>query len=167
MYLGGLFHPYILEESICYLRGIRCKSLGLFGSRQNSLLANIGDPDQMPHYGASDLGLHCLPMYPFRVSQQQWVNAWKSSRNMLLNTNEILSCYMRAFQSNNGQRRNIYWLSFALFSLCCSLRVHFIPFTLLTQNVPASYLEQLLCCCSGMTLVWLWFDVLCYLDSST
>ena len=28
------------------------------------LLANSADPDQMPHYAASDLGLHCLPMYP-------------------------------------------------------------------------------------------------------
>ena len=26
------------------------------------LLANIVDPDQTPHYVASDLGLHCLPM---------------------------------------------------------------------------------------------------------
>ena len=26
------------------------------------LLANNVDPDQMPHYVASDLGLHCLPL---------------------------------------------------------------------------------------------------------
>ena len=26
------------------------------------LLSNIVDPDQTPHYVASDLGLHCLPM---------------------------------------------------------------------------------------------------------
>ena len=25
------------------------------------LFANSGDPDQMPHSAASDLGLHCLP----------------------------------------------------------------------------------------------------------
>ena len=31
---GGLFHPYILGESICHLRGIRCNALDLFGSRQ-------------------------------------------------------------------------------------------------------------------------------------
>ena len=35
------------------------------GSRQKLLLANSGDPDQTPHNAASDLGLHCLPMYPF------------------------------------------------------------------------------------------------------
>ena len=26
------------------------------------LFANSGDPDQMPHFAASDLGLHCLPI---------------------------------------------------------------------------------------------------------
>ena len=30
------------------------------------MLANSGDPDQMPHYVASDLGMYCLPMYPFQ-----------------------------------------------------------------------------------------------------
>ena len=32
-------------------------------------MANNVDPDQMPHYVASDLGLHCLPMTCLRVSQ--------------------------------------------------------------------------------------------------
>ena len=40
--------------------------LGLFSSGQKLLLANSGDPDQTLHYAASDLGLHCLPMYPFQ-----------------------------------------------------------------------------------------------------
>ena len=65
LYSDGLFHPYKLEKSICYLRCIRCNFLGLYGSRQKLLLANSEDTDQMPHYAASDLGLHCLPMYPF------------------------------------------------------------------------------------------------------
>ena len=26
------------------------------------MLVNSGDPDQMPHFEASDLGLHCLHM---------------------------------------------------------------------------------------------------------
>ena len=26
----------------------------------DKLFANSGDPDQMPHFAASDLGLHCL-----------------------------------------------------------------------------------------------------------
>ena len=29
------------------------------------MLANTVAPDPMPHYVASDLGLHCLPMDPF------------------------------------------------------------------------------------------------------
>ena len=31
------------------------------------MLANNVDPDQMPHYVASDLGLHCLPRYGYPV----------------------------------------------------------------------------------------------------
>ena len=31
--------------------------------------ANRGDPDQMLHSAASDLGLHCLPITPFRGLQ--------------------------------------------------------------------------------------------------
>ena len=30
------------------------------------LLANSVDPDEMPHYVAFHLGLHCLPRYAFR-----------------------------------------------------------------------------------------------------
>ena len=38
------------------------------------LFANSGDPDQMPHSAASDLGLHCLPFIFLGVSRLQWVN---------------------------------------------------------------------------------------------
>ena len=34
------------------------------------LLANTVDPYQTPHTMASDLGLHCLPIYLFRVSRK-------------------------------------------------------------------------------------------------
>ena len=37
------------------------------------LFANNGDPDQMPHDAASDLGLHCLPITLLEVSRLQWV----------------------------------------------------------------------------------------------
>ena len=60
------FSTLIYWKSICYLRGMRGNFLGLFGSRQKLLLANSGDPDQMLHNAVSDLGLHCLPMYPFK-----------------------------------------------------------------------------------------------------
>ena len=32
------------------------------------LFENSGDPDQMPHSAASDLGLHCLPSTLLQVS---------------------------------------------------------------------------------------------------
>ena len=35
------------------------------------LFANSGDPDQMPHSAASDLGLHCLPFTILGVSRPQ------------------------------------------------------------------------------------------------
>ena len=37
------------------------------------LFANSGDPDQMPHSAASDLGLHCLQVTCLGVSSLQWV----------------------------------------------------------------------------------------------
>ena len=37
------------------------------------LLTNSGDPDQMPHYAASDLGLYCLPVTLLGVSRLKWV----------------------------------------------------------------------------------------------
>ena len=33
------------------------------------MLANNVDPDQMPHYVASDLGLHCLSVTLLQVSR--------------------------------------------------------------------------------------------------
>ena len=38
------------------------------------VFANSGNPDQMPHSAASDLGLHCLPITLLQVSWLQWVN---------------------------------------------------------------------------------------------
>ena len=36
------------------------------------LFANSGDPDQMPHSEASELGLYCLPITVLGVSSLQW-----------------------------------------------------------------------------------------------
>ena len=33
------------------------------------ILENSADPDEMQHYAAIHLGLHCLPTYPFRGSK--------------------------------------------------------------------------------------------------
>ena len=35
-------------------------------------LANSGDPDQISHSAASDLGLHCLPIILLGFSRLQW-----------------------------------------------------------------------------------------------
>ena len=37
------------------------------------LFANSGDPDQILHFAASDLGLHCLPVTSLGVASLQWV----------------------------------------------------------------------------------------------
>ena len=36
-------------------------------------MENTVDPDEIPHYVASDLGLHCLPMTLWRVFRLEWV----------------------------------------------------------------------------------------------
>ena len=36
------------------------------------LFANSGNPDQTPHYAASDLGLRCLPFTLLGVCRLQW-----------------------------------------------------------------------------------------------
>ena len=54
----------MLEESICHFRVVGSILSLLFYFKWKILLANNVDPDQMPHYVASELGLHCLPMTP-------------------------------------------------------------------------------------------------------
>ena len=46
------------------------------------LFANSGDPDQMPHSAAFDLGLHCLPNTLLGVSRLQWVKKLVSGQNV-------------------------------------------------------------------------------------
>ena len=45
--------------------------------------ANSGDPDQMPHSAASDLGLYCLPITLLQVSRLQWVNPFISAEQTM------------------------------------------------------------------------------------
>ena len=59
----------MLDESIYHFRGVWSVLLLLFYFCWKILLANNVDPDQMPHYMASDLGLHCLPMTLLWVSR--------------------------------------------------------------------------------------------------
>ena len=57
MYVGRV-HLSFLGVSGLFLLGI--------------LLANNVDPDQLLHYMASYLGLHCLPMTLLQVSRYEW-----------------------------------------------------------------------------------------------
>ena len=54
------------------------------------MLANTVDPNQMPHYVASDLGLHRLPMTFLGVSRLEWVRV----RVKILN---LMSQFLRVF----------------------------------------------------------------------
>ena len=63
------FHCYMLDESICHFRGVRSILSLLFYFCWKILLANNVDPDQMPHFVMSDLGLHCLPVTLLQVSR--------------------------------------------------------------------------------------------------
>ena len=60
--LDGLF-------VILGMSGLFCHFILLLMENLKILLANTADPDQMPHYVASDLGLHCLPMTLLKVSR--------------------------------------------------------------------------------------------------
>ena len=62
LYTGRLFHNYMLDKSICHFRGVRSILSLLFYFWWKMLLANNADSDQMQHYVASDMGLHCLIM---------------------------------------------------------------------------------------------------------
>ena len=57
----------MLDESIYHCRGVWSILLLLFYFLMKSLLAHTVGPNQMPHYVASDLSLHCLPMTILRV----------------------------------------------------------------------------------------------------
>ena len=63
----------MLDRSIYHFRGVEflCSFSSIFDGK--TLLENIVDPNQTPnitpHYVASDLGLHCLPMTLLHVSR--------------------------------------------------------------------------------------------------
>ena len=68
LFNGRLLHCYMLDASTCHLRGVWSILSFLFYFSWKILLANSEDPEMMPHYVASDQGLHCLPMILLRVS---------------------------------------------------------------------------------------------------
>ena len=67
LYTGGLFH--IFGRIHLSFKGFGSYLSLLFYFKWIVLLTNNINPDQMPLYVASDLGLHCLSVTFLRVSQ--------------------------------------------------------------------------------------------------
>ena len=57
------------------------------------MLANTVDPNQMPHYVASDLGLHRLPMTFLGVSRLEWVRVRVKILNLIESVSEGFPSY--------------------------------------------------------------------------
>ena len=55
------------------------KKYVVFFLKIDFVVANSADPDEMPHYAAFHLGLHCLPKYLFRGFRGQKFHS--SARN--------------------------------------------------------------------------------------
>ena len=62
LYSGGVFQCYMLDKSIYGFRAVGSILSLLLYFLWEILLANNVDPVQMPHYVASELGLHCFPV---------------------------------------------------------------------------------------------------------
>ena len=74
LYAGRFFQCYMLDESICHLSvvgSILSVSLLYYLWWKIPLANNVAPNklDKTPHYVASDLGLHCLPMAILRASR--------------------------------------------------------------------------------------------------
>ena len=95
------FHWYMLDESICHFRGIRSIISLLFYFRWKTLLANSVDPDQMPHYMASDLGIHCLPitllLFPGK-NELNYTMSFRGKRNVKKKTVLIQVLFQNFFE---------------------------------------------------------------------
>ena len=70
-----LFDNYLTEQTLPLLYVGRVHLSSVYFVSFTLLLTenpvNNVDPDQTPHDVASDLGLHCLPMTPLRVSSKK------------------------------------------------------------------------------------------------
>ena len=62
------FHGNMLDGSICHFMGVGVYFIAFILFFDEKILSNNVDPDQMPHYVASGLGLHCLHMTLLRVT---------------------------------------------------------------------------------------------------
>ena len=70
MKLSIKLHAIKSGWSIVYMEGLQFmiskKNFVFHSLKIDFVLANSADPDEMPHYAAFHLGLHCLLKYPFR-----------------------------------------------------------------------------------------------------
>ena len=70
------------------------------------LFANRGDPDQMPHPAASNLGLHCLPITLLRVSQLKWVKVCELSAKQRIHMKcKVLFSLKTNFNNNKKKKK--------------------------------------------------------------
>ena len=77
---------YTYDDSLCMLWGHRLQfptKIELLSLEIVLILANSVDPDEMPHYAAFHLGLHCLPKYPFR--------GFKCTKGQLINRKILIT----------------------------------------------------------------------------
>ena len=68
------------------------------------LFANSGDPDQIPHFVASDLGLHCFSITLLGVSRLQWVkmHVYTSKRR-----HPVMKVFVYLFKGRTLQKKRI------------------------------------------------------------
>ena len=85
-----LTHLCLIDFSISINLTSSFPILGLLGgifhfhsNLKRTFGANSGDPDQRPHYLASDLGLRCLPMFHKKDAKLIWVNRYLNENNIL------------------------------------------------------------------------------------
>ena len=68
----------MFEESICHLKGV-VSFCRFFLFRSKIPLAHNVEPDQMPHYVASDLGLRCLPITSYEFPGKNGLTAFRET----------------------------------------------------------------------------------------
>ena len=76
--LSRLFYLSYLDKSISIIRDVWLFFcfIAMFYIHSLVLNANSVDPDQMPHYAASDLGLHFLPVSRIWDARLKWVKKY-------------------------------------------------------------------------------------------
>ena len=74
---------YMLEDSNFSFKYVRLCDVDIPTEKWLNYFANSGDTDQMPHFAASDLGLHCLSIISLGVSRLQRVKEFAPRKQPL------------------------------------------------------------------------------------